>query len=87
MSLQPRQFYEFGPYRIDIALSRLLRGGAAVPLPPKAFDLLLLLVQSPKRVLSKPVLMEALWPDTFVEEANLTQHVFTLRKALGAARG
>jgi len=81
--LQPRQFYEFGPYRIETALSRLLRRGMPVLLPPKAFDLLLLLVRNPKRVLPKAELMGALWPDTFVEDANLTQHVFTLRKVLG----
>ncbi|HEV8253340.1 MAG TPA: AAA family ATPase [Vicinamibacteria bacterium] len=54
-----------------------------MPIPPRAFDLLLLLVRQPGRVLSKSELMQALWPEVFVEEANLTQHVFTLRKALG----
>ena len=78
-----RQFYEFGAFRIDIALSRLERAGEPVPLPPKAFDLLLLLARNTDRVMTKAELMEALWPNTFVEEANLTQHVYTLRKALG----
>jgi DNA-binding winged helix-turn-helix (wHTH) protein/tetratricopeptide (TPR) repeat protein len=86
MSLQVRQFFEFGPYRVDPALCRLLRGDTPVSLPPKAFDLLLLLVTSPNRVLSKTELIKTLWPDTFVDEANLTQHVFTLRKALGTQR-
>jgi DNA-binding winged helix-turn-helix (wHTH) protein len=78
-----KHFYEFGPYRIDVALSRLERAGDVISVPPKAFDLLLLLARNPDRLLSKNELMEALWPKTFVEDANLTQHVYTLRKALG----
>ena len=78
-----RQFYEFDAFRIDIALSRLERAGEPVSLPPKAFDLLLLLARNTDRVMTKAELMEALWPNTFVDEANLTQHVYTLRKALG----
>jgi len=85
--LPQKHFYEFGPYRIDVALSRLERGGDVVTIPPKAFDLLLLLARNHHRVLSKTELMEALWPKTFVEEANLTQHVYTLRKALGEQPG
>ena len=81
--MAPRQVYEFGAFRIDIGLSRLERAGEPVPLPPKAFDLLLLLARNTDRVMTKAELMEALWPNTFVEEANLTQHVYTLRKALG----
>jgi DNA-binding winged helix-turn-helix (wHTH) protein/tetratricopeptide (TPR) repeat protein len=87
MSSTTRHFYEFGPYRVDPAMCRLLRGDTHVPLPPKAFDLLLILVRNPNRVLSKAELMQALWPDTFVDEANLTQHVFTLRKTLGSQTG
>ncbi len=83
MPLQPAHSYAFGPYRLDAGLSRLERAGAVVPVSPKAFDLLLLLARSPERVLSKSELMEALWPKTFVEDANLTQHVYTLRRALG----
>jgi DNA-binding winged helix-turn-helix (wHTH) protein/tetratricopeptide (TPR) repeat protein len=83
MSLQPRQIYAFGPYTVDPASSQLLRGGASVPLPPKPFDLLLALVRQPGRVIPKAELMGALWPDAFVEDANLTQQVFTLRRALG----
>jgi DNA-binding winged helix-turn-helix (wHTH) protein/tetratricopeptide (TPR) repeat protein len=78
-----RTVYSFGPYRLDLALSRLERDGAAVPLPPKAFDLLVLLARNTDRVLSKEELIKTLWPDSFVEDANLTQHVYTLRKALG----
>lgn len=78
-----RQVYEFGPYRLDVALSRLERSGEPITIPPKAFDLLVLLARNQHRVLSKPELMERLWPKTFVEEGNLTQHIYTLRKALG----
>ena len=86
MSVQAKPFYEFGPYRVDTALCRLLRANTPVSLAPKAFDLLLLFVSNPGRVLSKTELIETLWPDTFVDEANLSQHVFTLRKALGTQR-
>jgi DNA-binding winged helix-turn-helix (wHTH) protein/tetratricopeptide (TPR) repeat protein len=77
------RIYQFGPYRVDVALSRLERGGEPIPLPPKAFDLLVFLARHRQRVVAKGELMEALWPNTFVEDANLTQHVYTLRKALG----
>jgi DNA-binding winged helix-turn-helix (wHTH) protein/tetratricopeptide (TPR) repeat protein len=87
MSMTAKEFFEFGPYRVDPAQCRLLRGETHVSLPPKAFDLLLLLVRNPNRVLSKGELIHALWPDTFVDEANLTQHVFTLRKTLGNQPG
>ena len=77
--------FEFGPFRVDPGLCRLLRGETHVSLPPKAFDLLLILVSNPNRVLSKGELIQALWPDTFVDDSNLTQHMFTLRRALGGA--
>ena len=87
MPLPDRHFVEFGPFRVDLGLSRLERGGEVVPVPPKAFDLLLLLVRQPGTVHSKSELMQALWPEVFVEEANLSQHVFTLRKVLGVQPG
>jgi DNA-binding winged helix-turn-helix (wHTH) protein/tetratricopeptide (TPR) repeat protein len=81
--LPHKHFYEFGPFRVDVALNRLERAGQSIPLPPKAFDLLVLFARNTDRVMAKAELMEALWPNTFVEEANLTQHVYTLRKTLG----
>src|SRR5207244_2909674 len=63
----------------------LTRGGESVTLAPKTYELLLLLVQSEGRALSKQELMSALWVDTFVEEANLSFQISTLRKALGEA--
>jgi DNA-binding winged helix-turn-helix (wHTH) protein/Tol biopolymer transport system component len=75
--------YEFGPYRLDCPKRLLLRDGKSLTLAPKTFDLLLLLVESQGRVLTKKELMGALWPDTFVEEANLAFQISGLRKALG----
>lgn len=76
--------YEFGPFCLDPVKRVLLRDGAPVPLTPKAFDTLLVLVQSNGRPLSRDDLMQAVWPDSFVEEGNLTQNIFVLRKALGS---
>ncbi len=75
--------YEFGPFRVDAQRHILLRDGRAIPLAPKVFETLLALVRSGGRVLKKNELMEAIWPDTFVEESNLAQHIFLLRKVLG----
>src|SRR5579872_1972131 len=76
--------YEFGPYRLDAAKRLLLCEGTSLTLAPKTFDLLHLLVQSQGRVLTKKELMSALWPDSFVEEANLAFQISALRKVLGA---
>lgn len=75
--------YAFGPFRLDPAQRLLLRDGQPVPLTPKAFDILLALVENRGRVLEKDELMRLVWPDTVVEESNLTQHIFTLRRVLG----
>ena len=76
-------FYEFGPFRLDAVKRLLLQEGRVVPLPPKALDTLLVLIANSNRVVEKRELMDAIWPDSFVEEANLTQNVSILRKALG----
>jgi DNA-binding winged helix-turn-helix (wHTH) protein/TolB-like protein len=78
-----RHYYEFGPYRADVLNHRLLRAGETVAITPKTLDLLLLLLRHRDRVVSKSELMQELWGDTAVEEANLTQQVFTLRRILG----
>ncbi|HKC62177.1 MAG TPA: winged helix-turn-helix domain-containing protein [Pyrinomonadaceae bacterium] len=83
MSKQIKHFYEFGPFRLDATQRLLLRGGEVVPLTPKAFDLLLTLVESSGRVLTKDELMKLVWPDQFVEEANLSHNIYRLREALG----
>jgi eukaryotic-like serine/threonine-protein kinase len=85
MSLQTQPFYEFGPFRLEPSERLLLRAGEHVSLPPKAFETLLLLVQNSGHVLTKDELMKTLWPDTFVEENNLTQHIAMLRRTLGEA--
>ena len=83
MSKETKHFYEFGPFRIDPHRQLLLRSGEPVPLTSKAFETLLVLVQHSEKLVSKDELMKQLWPDTFVEESNLTQHISMLRKALG----
>lgn len=77
--------YEFGPYRLEPTPRLLLRDGVAVPLTPKAFDTLLVLVERRDRVVEKAELMKLVWPESFVEEANLSQTIFVLRKTLGEA--
>lgn len=79
---KPR-LYEFGPFRLDVAERVLWGAGRAVQLTPKVFDTLLILIERRGRLVRKDELMEALWPDSFVEERNLAQNIFLLRKALG----
>lgn len=74
--------YEFGGFRLDVSNRILLREGKVVPLPPKAFDTLVLLVRRRDEVLDKQEMMRALWGDLNVEESNLTQQIFVLRKTL-----
>ena len=78
-----RELYEFGPFRVDPDREVLLREGQQVPLTPKTFQILLVLVRHSKEVVTKDDLMQLVWPDTFVEEANLSRNIFMLRKALG----
>src|ERR1700733_4373053 len=80
------QFYEFGPFRVDPEKELLLRGDEAVPIAPKAFQVLLVLMRHSKQVVTKDDLLKTVWPDTFVEEANLSRNIFLLRKALGGGR-
>jgi DNA-binding winged helix-turn-helix (wHTH) protein/tetratricopeptide (TPR) repeat protein len=87
MGFTGKQLYEFGGYRLDPAKRLLLGESGPVPLQPKAFDTLLVLLENRDRVVSKDELMKALWPDAFVEDSNLTQNVFVVRKALGEQAG
>jgi DNA-binding winged helix-turn-helix (wHTH) protein len=84
MSNRTSQLYDFGPYRLDPARRVFTREGQVIPLAPKTFELLRLLVEGASRAFSKQELMAALWPDTFVEEANLSFQISMLRK--GARR-
>jgi predicted ATPase/Flp pilus assembly protein TadD len=76
-------FYEFGPFRVDPTKRLLLRDGQPQSLTPKAFEILLVLLRHRDRVVEKDNLMRAVWPDTVVEENNLTRNISALRKALG----
>jgi len=82
-----KHFYEFGQFRIDEGERVLLREGQPVPLAPKVFDTLLALVKDRGHVIEKDRLMKELWPDTFVEESNLTYNISQLRKMLGDGAG
>lgn len=82
MSSLTNNLYEFADFRLDAQSRVLRRGGTAVPLTPKAYDVLLLLIQNTGRIVTKDELMKAVWPDSFVEESNLTQTIFMVRKAL-----
>src|ERR1700747_249460 len=77
------ELYEFGPYRLEPAERKLMRGSELVVLTPKTFDTLVLLVRNSGHLLKKDELVRMLWPDTFVEEGNLSNNIFLLRKALG----
>ena len=82
MPLQTKALFEFGPFLLNPAERRLLREKVQVQLPPKAFDALLVMVENRGRLLEKDELLRMVWPDSFVEESNLAQHVSILRKAL-----
>ncbi len=75
--------YEFGKFRFDPANHRLLSGGAPVALTPKVFEILLVLVQNGSRLTAKEELIRRVWPNSVVEEANLTVNISALRKLLG----
>ena len=75
--------FNFGNFTLDVEKRLLLRDGEPVPLTPKAFDTLALLVRRSGHVVCKDELLEEIWADAFVEESTIAQNVFTLRKALG----
>ena len=77
-----RHVYEFGLFRLDAEERLLLRDGEVIQLTPKAFDLLLALLDQPGHLLEKEALMRAVWPDSFVEEKNLADNISRVRKAL-----
>jgi DNA-binding winged helix-turn-helix (wHTH) protein len=83
MKQQSRVIYEFGPYRMEPAECQLLRDGQQTTLRPKLFDLLGVLVEHSGQMLTKDELLVAVWPDTTIEESNLTVSINALRKVLG----
>ncbi|MDX6613326.1 MAG: hypothetical protein QOD75_2512 [Blastocatellia bacterium] len=85
MSKQRRRLFEFGDYSLDTGEQQLLRDGVPVPLTPKVFETLVVLIDRRGRLVEKTELMDAVWPETHVEESNLTNNVSLLRKMLGNA--
>lgn len=85
--MQSKRLYQFGDFELDPAEHRLRREGQTVVLAPKTFDLLIFLIGHPGRLLTKDQILEAVWPESFVEEANLTVSISALRRALGEKRG
>ncbi|HTO74657.1 MAG TPA: protein kinase [Thermoanaerobaculia bacterium] len=83
----PAVGFRFGPFRLEIGERRLLRDGRPKSLQPRVFDTLALLVQNAGHLLTKEQLIAALWPDTVVEESNLTKNIWTIRKVLGDLDG
>jgi DNA-binding winged helix-turn-helix (wHTH) protein len=83
MSQQTNGIYEFGSFRLDAQERLLQRDGATIALTPKAFDLLLALVERHGRLVEKEELFQTVWPDTIVEESNLSSNIALIRKALG----
>src|SRR5580704_7775132 len=83
MTQQTKRFCEFGPFRLDRQKRSLMQGSELLALPPKALEVLLFLMDNRGRVIEKSEFMQAVWPDSFVEEGNLSQNIFLLRKTLG----
>jgi eukaryotic-like serine/threonine-protein kinase len=83
MTQQTKHFFDFDEFRVDATERLLLREGEIVPLTQKAFDVLLNLIERRGQVVEKEELMRQVWAGSFVEEGNLTQNIYTLRKALG----
>lgn len=85
MNQETRAIYKFGSFTLDTR-EGLLRDGEAISLASKAYEILLLLVQNSQHVLEKEYFLEKIWPDIFVDESNLTQNIFRLRKILGDSK-
>ena len=75
--------YAFGEFRLDPKKRMLYRGDTEIVLPPKVVETLIVLVESQGEIVSKADLMEKVWADSIVEESNLSQHLYLLRKTLG----
>lgn len=83
MSIKTQDFYDFGDFRLDRAERILTRDGDVIPITPKVFETLLVLIENAGRTVEKEELMQLIWQDRFVEESNLTFNIGMLRKALG----
>jgi TolB-like protein/Tfp pilus assembly protein PilF len=83
-----KHFYEFGPFRLDLEEGLLLsHEGETIPLAPKIFETLVLLIENKGRIVKKEEIMKRLWPDRYVEKSNVSQNIFMLRKILGESPG
>src|SRR6266700_7213292 len=87
MSAETKVLYEFSKFRCDPREHLLLCDGKPVSLSPKSFEILLALIRSNGQLVTKDELMQQVWPDSFVEEANLTVNISALRKVLGETPG
>jgi DNA-binding winged helix-turn-helix (wHTH) protein/TolB-like protein/Tfp pilus assembly protein PilF len=87
MELNTKNFYQFGPFHLEPEEHLLRHTDRPIPLTPKAFDLLVFLVQNQGRLMTKEQIMKAVWPGSYVEDANLTVWISVLRKALGDREG
>ena len=85
MTPDTAQFAQFGTFVLDLKQRILTRQGEFVPLAPKDLEVLLVLVRGKGQIVEKKQFIESIWPDTFVEEANLTVSISVLRKVLGIA--
>src|SRR6266542_320742 len=86
ISVRKKTGYGFDSYWMDLDIFCLFRNGEPVPLPPKEFELLQILVEQRGQLVTREELISRLWPDTIVEEANLNVHISALRKVLGESR-
>src|SRR6202049_1961300 len=82
METRDKPLYQFGAFLLNPACRELLRGNERLELPPRVFDTLVLLVEEKGKLVEKDRLMSAVWPDTVVEENNLSQAIYLLRKTL-----
>lgn len=87
MAAEMKELYQFGAFRLEVARRRLSRNDEVLPVSSKVFETLLVLVRNHDRVMVKDELMQAVWPDSFVEEVNLAQNISALRKVFGEAPG
>lgn len=85
--MRSSKIYKFGPYSLDMAEERLLRGDEHVPLTPKTFETLALLVKHHGHLVPKEELISEVWADSFVEDGSLSHHIYLIRKALGGDEG
>src|SRR5512144_1667783 len=82
MTQQEVVSYEFSPFRLDMQRYLLIRDDEPIQLSPKALTTLLVLIQNRERVVQKDELLKSIWPDAHVEESNLAQNIFVIRKVL-----